>query len=168
MDVFKEQNVVRLQDSRDLGKKIIFGVTAVMIAATALLFTFGTMIMMLGLMITIGAVYLGYYLVTSLNIEYEYILTNGEVDFDKITAQRSRKRLISVKLNTAVDFGKVEEGKTIEDADTYVTATANDPELTDYYLRVKHNGYGDTVIYFTPSEDMITLMKHYFPRELRS
>ena len=114
MDVFKEQNVVRLQDSRDLGKKIIFGVTAVMIAATALLFTFGTMIMMLGLMITIGAVYLGYYLVTSLNIEYEYILTNGEVDFDKITAQRSRKRLISVKLNTAVDFGKVEEGKTSE------------------------------------------------------
>ena len=167
MDVFKEQNVVKLQDSSDTGKKVLFSVTAIMIAATAFLFTFGTMIMMLGMLIAAGALYGGYYLVTSLYVEYEYILTNSEVDFDKIMAQRSRKRLVTVKLSAATDFGKVDPEHDISDADAYVVATANDPEQQDYYLRVKHGGLGDVVIYFTPNEEMIGLMKQFFPRELR-
>ena len=167
MDVFKEQNVVRLQDSRDTGKKVLFTVTAIMIAATIFLFTFGTVIMMLGMLLTAGALYGGYYLVTGLYIEYEYILTSGEMDFDKIMAQRTRKRLTTVKLGTVTEFGKADPEQDFEGAETYVVATANDPEQQDYYLRVKHGTLGDTVIYFTPNEEMIELMKQFFPRELR-
>lgn len=37
-----------------------------------------------------------YQLMIRQNVEFEYILTNGELDVDKITARRSRKRLLSV------------------------------------------------------------------------
>ena len=168
MDVFKEMGVVRLQDSRDTTKKILIFMTAICFALAMFFLSFGTMFTMIGLLLAGGALYLGYYFSTSLYVEYEYILTNGEVDFDKIIAQRSRKRLCTVKLSETTAFGKAGDGADTENADTYVVATANDPEQTDYFLRVKHKSLGDTVIYFTPTEEYIELMKQFFPRTLRS
>ena len=167
MDVFKEQNVIKLQDGRDTRKKILFGVTSIMVAASIFLLTFGTVFMMVGILLAGATLYGGYYLVTSLYVEYEYILTNGEVDFDKITAQRSRKRLATIRLSEATEFAVFDPDKDIDGADTYVYATANDPEQTDYVLRVKHESLGDTVIDFTPTEEMIGLMKQFLPRTMR-
>lgn len=44
-----------------------------------------------------GSLYGGYILITNMSVEYEYIVTNGEMDIDKIIAKRRRKRLITVK-----------------------------------------------------------------------
>ncbi len=167
MDVFKEQNVTKLQDSSDTAKKILITITSVLIAAGIFVLTFGGMLMMIGLILAGGALYGGYYLVTSMYVEYEYIITNGEVDFDKIIAQRSRKRLCTVKLETATAFGVADDSADTDNADTYVAATANDPELTDYYLRVRHKSLGDTVVYFTPDEEFIGLVKQFLPRTMR-
>lgn len=167
MDVFKEQNVARLQDGSDTAKRVMIAITSVCIAAGIFVLTFGSMLMMIGLIVAGGVMYGGYYLVTSTYIEYEYIITNGEVDFDKIIAQRSRKRLCTVKLSTATEFGVADDSANTDNADTYVVATANDPEQTDYYLRVKHKSLGDTVVYFTPSEEIVELIKPFLPRTMR-
>ena len=167
MDVFKEQNVTKLQDSTDTAKKVLITIVAVLVACGIMVLTFGSMFMMIGLILAGGVMYGGYYLVTSMYVEYEYILTNGEVDFDKIIAQRSRKRLCTVKLSTATAFGVADDKADTDGADTYVVATANDPELTDYYLRVKPKSLGDTVVYFTPSDEIVELMKPFFPRTMR-
>jgi len=47
-----------------------------------------------------------YYMVTSLNVEYEYTVTNGEMDVDKIIAKRRRNRLITFHLSEAEAFGR--------------------------------------------------------------
>ncbi|MBR6873509.1 MAG: hypothetical protein IKN17_08410 [Ruminococcus sp.] len=167
MDVFKEQNVTKLQDSRDTAKKVLTALVAILIASAIFVLTFGSLYMMIGLILAGGVMYGGYYLVTSTYVEYEYIITNGEVDFDKIIAQRSRKRLCTVKLGTATDFGIANDSANTENAETYVVATANDPEQKDYFLRVKHKSLGDTVIYFTPNEEMIELIKQFLPRTLK-
>lgn len=167
MDVFKEMGVVRLQDSRDLTKKILICMTSVLFALAMFLLSFGTAFTMIGLILAGGALYLGYYFSTSLFTEYEYILTNGEIDFDKIIAQRSRKRLCTIKLSETTAFGKASDSSDTDNAETYVIATANDPEQTDYFIRVKHKSLGDTVIYFTPTEEFIGLMKQFFPRSLK-
>ncbi|HEX3030256.1 MAG TPA: hypothetical protein VHT34_13385, partial [Clostridia bacterium] len=44
---------------------------------------------------SVGAIYVAYYLATSKNIEYEYIYTNGELDIDRIIAQKRRRRMFS-------------------------------------------------------------------------
>ena len=168
MDVFKEMGVVRLQDSRDTTKKILIVITSVLFAIAMFLLSFGSVFTMIGLILAGGALYLGYFFSTGLYVEYEYILTNGEVDFDKIIAQRSRKRLCTIKLSETTAFGQAtNETSDTDGADTYVIATANDPEQTDYFIRVKHKSLGDTVIYFTPTEEYIELMKQFFPRTLR-
>ncbi|MBR4555669.1 MAG: hypothetical protein IKO27_08785 [Ruminococcus sp.] len=167
MDVFKEQNVTRVHDSTDTTKKILITITAVLAAAGIFLLTLGSMFMMIGIAAAGGVLFGGYYLVTGTYVEYEYIITNGEIDFDKIIAQRSRKRLCTVKLATATEFGIADDSANTDNADTYVVATANDPELTDYYLRVKHKSLGDTVVYFTPSEEIVELIKPFLPRNMR-
>ncbi len=170
MDVFKEQNVERLQDSTDTKKKILITATAVSLSALmffVVFMFFGYGGLMLALLLSGGALYGGYFLISNLYVEYEYILTNGEVDFDKIIAQRSRKRLATVKLQTATSFGIVKEDDDFGEAETLVCATANDPDQQDYYLRVKHKSLGDTVILFTPNEEMVDLITKGLPRELR-
>lgn len=167
MDVFKEMGVVRLQDGRDTTKKILICITAVLFAVAMFLLSFGTVFTLIGLLLAGGALYLGYFFATALYVEYEYILTNGEVDFDKIIAQRSRKRLCTIKLSETTAFGKAGDSADTDNAETYVIATANDPEQTDYFIRVKHKSLGDTVIFFTPTEEYIELMKQFFPRTLR-
>lgn len=168
MDAFKEQNIARLSDSTDTVKKILITIVAVCIAAGIFVLTFGTIAMMIGIILAGGVMYGGYYLVTSMYVEYEYIFTNGEIDFDKIIAQRSRKRLCTIKVSTATGFGIADDSSKTENADTYVVCTANDPELTDYYIRVKHKSLGDTVIYFNPNEEIITLIRQALPRTLRA
>ena len=40
---------------------------------------------------------LAYFLASKLNVEYEYSITNGEVDIDAIIAQKMRQRIITFK-----------------------------------------------------------------------
>lgn len=44
-----------------------------------------------------------------MSVEYEYIVTNGEMDIDKIIAKRRRKRLITVNARTFERFGPFKE-----------------------------------------------------------
>lgn len=59
----------------------------------------------LAFLILCGAIYGAYWLISGMSIEYEYILTNGEIDVDKIIAQRKRKRLVTVSAKTFEAFG---------------------------------------------------------------
>lgn len=85
-----------------------------------------------------AALYGGYYLTTKLDVEYEYIFTNGEIDVDKITAQRSRKRLITFRCGSATDFGIADENFSVPEGATQVLACACDDSLTDYYITFNH------------------------------
>ena len=48
-----------------------------------------------GLLIAVGVAYLTYRFISARNIEYEYIVTNGDLDIDKIISRRKRKRIFS-------------------------------------------------------------------------
>ena len=43
-------------------------------------------------MVIVLIFYIAYRINTSFDVEFEYILTNGELDIDKITHKRRRKR----------------------------------------------------------------------------
>ena len=51
---------------------------------------------MIAFLLLAGMGYGLWWLLTSLNIEYEYSVTNGDIDIDQITAKRKRKRIVSV------------------------------------------------------------------------
>ena len=168
MDVFKEQIVRKLPSKNEKISKILILVAAVALAMMCFIFAFGTQFAMFGILFAGIALYGGYYLVTNLDVEYEYIFTNGELDVDKIIAQRKRKRLCSVRIGAAVEFGQVEDGSNTDGAETYVRASADDEDQTDYFIRLNHKSLGDTVLIFTPNEEMLGLIKPYVPRNIRA
>ena len=110
MDSYCEYIVKKRNGGKELGLRAL-----IIVAAIALFIIF----MMLGFvmpnfsMITIllaaGSLYGGYILITNMSVEYEYIVTNGEMDIDKIIAKRRRKRLITVNARTFERFGPFKE-----------------------------------------------------------
>lgn len=167
MDVYKEQNVVRAQTGNDRFAKIAVLVIGLIVAFGLFFLTASFGIGGLGLILAGGALFLAYYMTTSFDNEYEYLLTNGEMDFDKIIAQRSRKRLITVNLNTAKEFGEFTADTELDESASYVYADDNTNENV-WYLRVDHKELGDTYILFTPDEEMREVMMKFFPRQLQA
>ncbi|WP_294408638.1 DUF6106 family protein [uncultured Ruminococcus sp.] len=169
MDSFKEQIVKKHNTSRDTVTKI-----CIMVASVALAFAIIFLVLavpkwaVIGIFIACLCIYGGYYLIQNLNVEYEYIFTNGDLDIDKIIAQRSRKRLATINITNATAVGKADDNFSVRDGRTLVFASACDPEADDYYIDVNNKKLGETTLVFTPDEDMLDLIKHHLPRNLRN
>lgn len=167
MDTFKEQLVRKMPDKNDQIKKILIIFATCVLAVICFLILFGSVYSFIGILLAAGVVYGGYYLLTSFLVEYEYILTNGDIDIDKITAQRSRKRLATIDLATATEFGEADGSLSISPNETLIKADANDPNQRNYYVRANHKSLGAVVMIFTPTEEMLELVKGSLPRKLR-
>ena len=91
-DVFKEQLIKRAVTIKDTAKR--FGVVSL-----AVLVVFISMSIQIlqpfWIFIAFAAIFGAYFLISRLNIEYEYIFTNGDLDIDVIYNKNSRKRLFS-------------------------------------------------------------------------
>ena len=96
MDTFFEQ-IVTMKKS---GKVIagIFGIwfLAFILSVALLLFP---VLGSLNLLVIAGIIFGAFKLSTRFNVEYEYIVTNGTMDIDKIVNKSSRKRMASFELS---------------------------------------------------------------------
>ena len=94
MDVFKEQLIAVKPNSKITMKKTGIAVAGVILAVLAVLFGGG----FLGPILVVAIIFGASYLVKSMNLEYEYILTNNELDVDKIMNKERRKRCFTIDL----------------------------------------------------------------------
>ena len=92
MDVFVEQLVKKPANGKTLALKILIVFGVIIVSAFCLYLALLGII--LAILLIFAAIYAGFYLITGLDAEYEYIVTNGEIDIDKIIAQRKRKRQV--------------------------------------------------------------------------
>lgn len=164
MDTFVEQIVKKNPDSKDKAKKALLIAGMLIIAFLLLIYLIGFFPFNIALFF--GALYGFYYLFTGIDCEYEYIITNGDLDIDKIIAKRKRKRLISLKISTIEDFGKYNADMKPLDGATIVLAGANSGE-GDYYADFRHPSIGNTRLIFTPDEKILNSMKSNFSSLLK-
>lgn len=168
MDIFTEQLVTKPANSKDTTLKILIGAAAALICAICVyLMLFGWAIL---LVVACGAVYGAYYLISGLNVEYEYIVTNGEMDIDKIMGKRKRKRLITVKASAFERFGKLIDAPETESGTTIIMANginSSDEPTEEYYAELNHSAYGNVRIIFTPEQKVIDSLKPFFKGELK-
>ena len=110
MDNIAEQLVEKRRTGADLAKKILISAGALIIAS------FFMYIAMMGffVMVILAVLVLagGVWLLGNFNIEYEYILTNNDLDIDKVIGKRKRKRMISLDVSTAEAFAPYPAEKT--------------------------------------------------------
>ena len=117
-------------------------------------------LVMLGINATIttvlvaGVAYVAYKVTTSINIEYEYILTNNEMDVDKIINKKTRKRLITINIRRVDEFEKCDgyrENRYTNDKNIKVINACRDKGEGCYYMTFTDDG-GRGVLFFTPNE----------------
>lgn len=167
-DVFIEYMVKSRGSSKNVLLKILIVAAASVIAVLA--FPIAALLgplSFLGAALAVGAVYGGYLLITSMNVEYEYSITNGEMDVDKIVAQRKRKRLCTIRWREVEAFGhyKPEEhgGKTYENK-ILACDSPDNPELWYCVTRVPNKG--QVFLVFNSSEKMLEAIKKYIPKPI--
>ena len=171
-DVCVEYMVKKKDTFLDWIKKVGIIVVGLFLATLVIDFvTFnptGRPFMSLGYLIAIGILYLSYYFVRNTNVEYEYILTNGDMDIDKIMAKNSRKRVISLKCNEFEAFGKYTLGD--EKNKTYdVKITACDSLDSDnlYYCVARSSKHGRAFVIFNANERVLTAIKPFISKEFK-
>lgn len=114
--------------------------------------------------------YGAYKLSSLLNIEYEYIVINRDLDVDKITAKSSRKRIVSIKLNEVLEFGKF----TVQNAEKLATKHFDqkficcNAEDEAYYFTYKHAKKGMVLLVIAMNERTKTEALKSIPRTVIS
>ena len=154
MDIFKEQIIKIRQTPKDMALKLLIWAAAAM----ALAFV----IMYMQLFIPIGAIGIFWgalFLSRKLNIEYEYILTNGDLDIDKITAKRDRRRILALKCADIEKIGKY-KGEELH-GKKFVCCNPGD---NAYYIIAREKDEGVVCLVFAPDERMKEAIKKFVPR----
>jgi hypothetical protein len=119
-DVFIEHLVKRRPNSTDMIKRsgLIFGVLLIM-------FLSSTFVPMIAPFLTVGAGFGAFILHGRLNKEYEYILTNAELDIDVIYNRRTRKHLVTLDVKGIEVMAHVSDTK-------HAHSMSNAQETFDY------------------------------------
>ncbi len=174
MDSFTEQLVIRKNNSKHIMKLIIY---------LLLIFTVPAVLMLMGLngigthyfvivavCAFLFAVYGSYYLVTGMYVEYEYAVTNSNLTIDRITAKRSRKRIISVdvkKLNTLRTLKNAELDNKSFKKIFKASVTENGSDVYAAEMHLDKFG-GDCLLLFSPDEKTLNTMKPYLRTNVKA
>ena len=153
MDHYNEQMIRKQTETKDVILRVLIAVATVLLifvsAAATYMFKATPLIL-----VAFGVCYVSYIMFSNTFIEYEYIVTNNDLDIDRISGKRKRKRLVTVKLNTVKQWGEYtgNEGK-----DVSATVMASDASGYDaWYLIADHSKYGKLMVILTPSQQTLT------------
>ncbi len=176
MDVFFEQIIKKKQNALQKFLKIGFIVTAIILIVFVLFYAVLLMgsgnpkysiVASLLLLACFGIGYLTRWYVKRLYLEYEYSITNGDFDIDRIIGKAKRERIISTNCKDFEEFGVYDENtiKRFENRefDSKVIA-ANLAESPLYYAVVTHKTAGSVLIVIQPNERILGALKKFIPK----
>ena len=166
MDIYKEQLVVKKATSSDWAKRlaILIG-TGILILGCVAVLPFSGQLWFFPLLVICILIYAIFHDYPLLYVEYEYIFTNGEIDFDKILGRQTRKRLATVDVAFFEEFGRFDpgafEGREF-DTKLYACSAPTDPDT--YCAVLSHPKLQHCLIVFNPNEIILESIQEYLPR----
>ncbi|MDO4618757.1 MAG: hypothetical protein Q4B31_04455 [Clostridia bacterium] len=146
---------------------VIIGAFILSTAVFFLIAVYASFLSNFSFVIAFGIFYFAYRLIKNSSIEFEYALTNEELDVDKIMAASSRKRMITVNCR------EIEVCANVHDKANFVSAgekevlnycgdiNAENVYFIDFYQNDKN-----TRMIFQPSEKMIKSIKMLSPSKV--
>lgn len=165
MDSFAEQLISKKKTGADYA--ILFAVTLGAVLAVYFSIYVFLVVPPIGILLIGGIGWLAWYGITSLNVEYEYAVTNGDIDIDQIVGKRKRKRLVSVP-HTRIEslFPYSEAALTGKKFDrTVMVASSKNTATWCFTYRSKRSGH--TLVMFEPNERVFTELFSGLPRLLQ-
>ena len=163
MDNCYEFLIPMRKDSKTIGLiALIWGMMAAMVFVCFMLFS---KLGVFAFILIVASIAGGVWLTRQLNVEYEYIFTNGEMDVDLITNKSARKRLITFKCKDIDRIEKYSKGlhmfEKIEYAKKSIYCNENDENL--YCISFKHS-MGKVCLVLELDEKMIEVMLPYMDK----
>lgn len=152
MDTFFEQIVKKKKTAAEWG-----GIVATLLLAAVLIAVLLVMnIPLLSPLLIIGVGYGAWWLVTGLNIEYEYCVTNGDIDIDMILAKRKRKRIVSVSGRKVESLLPYDAALVNEKAYQRVVVAARSKKESGLWCFTYHSKKnGHTLVLFCPEQRVL-------------
>lgn len=165
MDVFIEKIVKKKSDAKSTALTVLIIVGVLILSVIGLTFA-GSF----GIFIVAGLIYGAWFLITSFQVEYEYSLTNGELDIDTIIAQRKRKRILTIHCKEFEMLAPYNESHKRETETPslkkkiYACTSLNEEGL--YFAIFNTTDFGKTLLVFEPDDRMLASFKSYIPRKV--
>ena len=159
-DFYTEQLVKKRTTMKDVFIKAFLVAVAIVSVITVLMFP-------LGIIIPIIVIVLVVFLIRRLDVEYEYLYVNGDLDIDKIMHKAKRKRVFSTNISNmellapegAYELNNYTNAKVVD----YSSGMA---DAKRYVLVVAENGQVTKLI-FEPNETIIEGIFLMAPRKVK-
>lgn len=167
MDTFMEKLVTRKKKMTDY---LIITGAAVGSLLLILVVLSIQVLMQLGLSVLLaaGIAYLGYWVITSRNIEYEYIVTNGDLDIDIIISKRKRKRIFSASCKDFDIVSPIRSSRfdqSVQSIRNRIDASSSIDSPDAYFITLNYKGE-KTLVIFEPTEKMLNNFRIFIPRKV--
>ena len=114
---------------------------------------------------------ISYFVFQNMNLEYEYLYVNGELDVDKIMSKTKRKRVASIEMEKVelvaplksheLDYYRNNKGIKIVDY-------SSGEEDHDIYAIILNGEKGMQMIYFEPNNIILKDMRRIAPRKVKT
>ena len=166
MDIYKEQLVSKKPTGKDWTKRILILLGAgILILGSCFVLPISGQLWFFPVLVIIIVVYCLFRYYSYLEVEYEYIFTNGDLDVDKIIGKAKRSRLAAFDMAYADEFGKYDpaafEGKEYH---TKILACSAPTDPDTYYLIVNHQKLQRCLVIFNPNDIIRDSIIEYLPR----
>lgn len=158
MDTFFEQIVKKKKGPAEWA--IIAAVILAAVALVAVVWIFGV----LAVIATVGIAYGAWWLATTQNVEYEYCVTNGDIDVDKIVARRKRVRLVSVAGRKVRALAPYDPSKPLGKFQRTVMVAPSLAEEGLWYFTYHSKKNGDTLVVFMPDDRVLSALYDGLPK----
>jgi hypothetical protein len=157
-DIFKEQLVKKDHTPKDtLKKAFIFSIGSLASLLSLLIFGAGGGMLMIFVILIIIFV-----LINRMNIEYEYIFTNGSLDIDCIYNKSSRKRVFSADLSEFEIMAHISDKAHLSEYDSLKTKDYSSGQILGNTYAFVINAQGRRVkIIIEPNEEILNSMYVY-------
>lgn len=158
-DIYTEQLLKKQSSSKDNRIKFIL----IVLTLGVVVMTLGNPLWLLGIFIMIGV---DVWVFRSLNVEYEYLYINGNLDIDKIMSKSRRKKVFEMEINDLEVMAlrgeaelKMYQGLKAQD---YSSGNTNSRQ---YEMIVIQNGEKKRII-FEPNDVIVDGMRMLAPRKV--
>ncbi len=161
MDTFFEQ-IVSIKKG---GKKIalMLAIWFLALLLCSIIFLFSGVLGGLTVLLIAGVLYGAYKLSGTLNVEYEYIITNSTMDVDKIVNKQSRQRILSFDISKTTRMEAYNDGSLIGVDSNNIVIACNRTDPNAYLLVYEKNGKQMNLV-FAPNEKMQSVVAKYLPK----
>jgi hypothetical protein len=158
-DIFFEQLIKKKDTIKDKLIKALILLVALLLFALFLYFAIFTTIELINsiaFLLAVGSLVGAWYLISGLNLEYEYIYTNGEMDIDKISAKRKRKRVMTIRISSFDLFEEYNHESYKNQKYDRVIYACTHPLDSGNYCATFHDREGKRcLLVFSPNEKLI-------------